>query len=117
MRTAVATASVPLTTKRTSLRVRIGGQHALGELALAAMRGAEGEAIGGGALHRLDDARMRVTEDQRAPRHAEIEIAVAVFVGGVRALRLRKNTGVPPTLRKARTGLETPAGISASARE
>jgi len=28
-----------------------------------------------------------------------------------------KNTGVPPTLRKARTGLETPAGISASARE
>ena len=30
---------------------------------------------------------------------------------------LLKNTGVPPTFRKARTGLDTPAGISASARE
>jgi hypothetical protein len=27
-----------------------------------------------------------------------------------------KNTGVPPTFRKARTGLDTPAGIKASAR-
>src|SRR5690349_20662337 len=30
---------------------------------------------------------------------------------------LLKNTGVPPTLRNARTGLDTPAGMSASARE
>jgi hypothetical protein len=28
-----------------------------------------------------------------------------------------KKIGVPPTLRNARTGLETPAGISFSARE
>ena len=70
------------------LRVRIRREHALGELAFGAMRGAEREAVGGGALHRLDHARMRVTEDQRAPGHAEVEIAIAVFVDGVGALRL-----------------------------
>ena len=70
------------------LRVRIGGEHALGEFAFAAMRGAERQSVGRGALHRLDHARMRVTQDQRTPRHAEIEIAIAVFVDGVRALRL-----------------------------
>jgi hypothetical protein len=56
-----------------------------------------------------------VTQDQRTPRHAEVEIAVAVFVDRVSAFASRK-TGVPPTLRKARTGLDTPAGIGASAR-
>ena len=70
------------------LRVRIRREHAFRELAFGAMRGAERESIGRGALHRLDHARMRVTQDQRPPGHAEIEIAIAVFVGDVRALRL-----------------------------
>ena len=52
------------------------------------MRGAKCKAISGSALHRFDDAWMCVTQDQRAPRHAEVEIAVAVFVDRVSTFRL-----------------------------
>jgi hypothetical protein len=41
-------------------------------------------------LYRFDDARMRVTQDQWTPRHAEVEIAVAVFIDRVSAFRLAK---------------------------
>ena len=50
------------------LRVRIRREHAFGELAFAAMRGAEREAVGRGALHRLDHARMRVARGSAGPR-------------------------------------------------
>jgi hypothetical protein len=80
------------------LRVREGREHSLGELALAAMRRAEGEAVDDGALHRIDDARVRVAEDQRAPRHAEIEVAVAVLVHDVRAFRLTEEDRRPADL-------------------
>jgi hypothetical protein len=80
------------------------------------MRGAEREAIGGRALHRFDDARMRVTQDQWTPRHAEVEIAVTVFIDRVSAFRLAEKNRRAANLAKARTGLDTPAGISASAR-
>jgi hypothetical protein len=52
------------------------------------VRGAECQAIGGRALHGFHDLRMRVTQDQRPPGHAEVEVTIAVLVDHVRAARL-----------------------------
>jgi hypothetical protein len=76
-----------------ALRVRIGREHAFRELAFVTMRRAESQAIRGGALHGLHHLRMRVPEDQRAPGHAVVEIAVAVLVDDVRAARFLEEHG------------------------
>jgi hypothetical protein len=70
------------------LRVGIGGEHSFRKLSFAAMGRSECEAIGGCLLNRLDDTRMRVAEDERTPRHAEVEVPVSVLVRRVRAFRL-----------------------------
>ncbi len=58
----------------------------LGELDLPGGGGAEGGAGRRGALHRLDDRRVGVAEDRRAPRLDVVEVAAPVGVDEVRAL-------------------------------
>ena len=58
----------------------------LGQLDLARGGRAERRAVGRGALHRLDDLRVGVAEDRRAPRLHVVEVAAAVGVDEVRAL-------------------------------
>ncbi len=67
------------------LCVRIRREHALRELTFEPVRGAESEALARRALHGLDHPRMGVTEDQRAPGHAQVEVTIAVFVDGMGA--------------------------------
>ena len=67
----------------------------------------------GGLAHRLDDRRVRVPEDHRAPGADEVDVAVAVGVGEpADPAADAMNRGVPPTDVKARTGEFTPPGIS-----
>ena len=70
------------------LGVRIRREHALRELTFEPVRGAESEALTRRALHGFDHPRMRVTEDQRTPGHAQVEVTIAVFVDGMGAAGL-----------------------------
>ena len=72
-----------------AIRRREGLQHQLGQRGLEAMTGAERQPVARGLRHRLDDARVRMPEDQRPPRHAEVEVRAAVFVDHRRALAAR----------------------------
>jgi hypothetical protein len=60
-----------------------------GQLDLARRRCAEGRALGRRPLHRLDDRRVRVPEDRRAPRLHVVDVAVAVGVFQAGALTPR----------------------------
>ncbi len=77
---ALITASVPDDTKRTCSQDGIGRGDALGELDF----GGGWRTECGAALCRfhdgIDDFRMRVAEDQRAPRVDEVEEATAVDI-------------------------------------
>ena len=66
---------------------RDGGRDRLRELELAGGRRAVRRAVGGGALHRLDDLGMRVPEDRRAPRLHVVEVLAPVGVDEVGAVR------------------------------
>ncbi len=66
--------------------VSSGTEAAMTAVRLARGRRAVRRAVGGGALHRLDDDGMGVPEDRRAPRLHVVEVAVAVGVEQVRAL-------------------------------
>ena len=57
-----------------------------GELDLALGRGAVAGALRGGLGDRLDDRRMRVAADQRAPRADPVDVAMAVDVDQLEAL-------------------------------
>ena len=108
-------ASVPDETSRTwSTGVR--ADDLLAELDLRQRRGPERRTGRDGALDGVDDLRVGVAEDHRAPGADQVDVVVAVDVGEVGALPLAMNRGVPPTARKARTGLLTPPGVTSSAR-
>ena len=97
-RTAVIAASVPDDTSRTFSTdgTRVGDR--LGELDLARGRRAERRAVGRGALHRLDDRRVRVAEDRRAPRLHVVEVAACRRCRrGTRPRPRATKNGSPPT--------------------
>ena len=52
----------------------------LRQLDLRLRRGAEGRTAGSGSLDRRERLRIRVTEDERAPRHDPVDVAAAVHV-------------------------------------
>ena len=64
----------------------------LGQLDLALGRRAEGKALHGGLLHRLQHRGMAVPEDHRSPRSDVVDVALAVRVPEVRPQRARDET-------------------------
>ena len=88
-----------------------------GELDLTRRRRAERRAVGRRPLHRLDDRRIGVAEDRRAPRLHVVEVRRGRRCRRCtrRAPRATKN-GSPPTEPNARTGELTPPGMRACAR-
>ena len=96
---------------------RNGGRELVGEQDLPFGRRAERRAVLGCPLHRVDDLRIGVAEEERPPGKDPVDVAVAVDVDRSYAPSPRAtNTGASrPTARIARTGELTPPG-SADAR-
>ena len=104
-RTAVIAASVPDDTSRTFSTDGTRSQIASASSTSRARRRAVRRAVGRGALHRLDDRRVRVAEDRRAPRLHVVEVLAAVGVDEVRAVaRGRRRTARRRPTPNARTG-------------
>ena len=79
------------------LHRRHGVGDLLGERHLAFGRRAEGRAVGGGLLHRLDHLGIGVPEDERAPRHHPVDVPVALRVPEVGALAAGGEERLPRT--------------------
>ena len=88
----------------------------LDELDLARGRRAVRRAVGRGLLHGLDDLRVRVAEDRRAPRLHVVEVLAARRCRRSGCPRRATKNGSPPTDPNARTGELTPPGMPAWAR-
>ena len=63
------------------------------------------------ATHGIQYLRVAVAEDHRAPGADVVDVALVVLVDDIGASACLRNSGVPPTLRKARTGELTPPGM------
>ena len=66
---------------------RHGGDDQLGQFAFRFGRSAEAGASLGGGLHRGDDSRRRVPQNQRAPRADVVDVAIAVEIVEIGARR------------------------------
>ena len=111
-RSADIVASVPDDTSRT-ISIDGSSRHSVSAISISISVGAPNDRPCGAACDDgAHDRRMRVAEDRRPPRADVVDVALAVGVPHVGALRrASKKRGVPPTERKARTGELTPAGI------
>jgi hypothetical protein len=117
-RSTVIAASVPDDTSRTFSTDGTRAHDRLGELDFSArwLRRTRCPSARG-ALHRLDDLRVRVPEDRRAPRLHVVDVPFDHRCRrGTRPRALATKKGSPPTDANDRTGESTPPGITASAR-
>ena len=96
-------ASVPELTKRSFSMAGIAGDDALGEIGLGGRGGAEAGRVARGALDGFDHRRKGVAQDHRPPGAEVVDVAVAVGVGELGALRRARRTAArrPPRERRA----------------